>query len=137
MKNLFYSSYYLWVISRLLVIILFGYSLVEVAGAERHLNSIEFLVNFLFFIYLILNLVLCIKELQGHPKSKIIAIITGSFSITMSAIAIYLLMSFRTRYTEIAYMLAFWLLLLGLFDLCCIDNKKADTFTEEEDSNET
>jgi len=124
------------VVSRILLIVLFVFNLIEIAGSKERLSSFAFLVNFLFFIYLILNVVLCIKELKGQPKNNITAIITGVSSIVMSIIIFYLLTSFKTRNTGLGFILAFWLMLLGLFDIGCIDKATLNA-ANEEDINES
>lgn len=120
MIQFFSSSYYCWVVSRIILIVLSVVSLLQIFLNER-LRTAELIANLAFFVYVILLIIASIKELSGFKKRSLLNVITGyiSFLIGLTLMTLVVAFSYKIKVAiPLAALFCVWLLLLGLFDIC-------------------
>jgi uncharacterized membrane protein len=129
MRSFFYSSYYFWVVSRAVLILLGLISLVSIFSMGR-LNNIELLVNFSFIIYLIFHAIIFIREISKANQSRVLKIITGIYSIVVGLGIIIVITLFGSNKSSgndlIAFIFSSWIVLLGLFDFVILNKKEIE-----------
>jgi hypothetical protein len=120
MMNFFKSTYYFWVVSKIIFILLGTISVLQILTNER-LAKTEFLINIFFLFYISLMAITSIKELRGIQSKSILNIIVGSLSLLtgLALMITFILLGNERLQVDIILALLFslWIMLIGLSDL--------------------
>jgi len=120
MINFFKSTYYFWVVSKIIFILLGTISVLQILTTER-LGKTEFLINIFFLFYISLMAISSIKELRGIQSKSILNIIVGSLSLLtgLALMVTFIFLGNERLQVDIVLALLFslWIMLIGLSDL--------------------
>ena len=120
MMNFFKSTYYFWVVSKIIFILLGTISVLQILATER-LGKTEFLINIFFLFYISLMAISSIKELRGIQSKSILNIIVGSLSLLtgLALMVTFIFLGNERLQVDIVLALLFslWIMLIGLSDL--------------------
>ena len=120
MMNFFKSTYYFWVVSKIIFILLGTISVLQILTTER-LGKTEFLINIFFLFYISLMAISSIKELRGIQSKSILNIIVGSLSLLtgLALMVTFIFLGNERLQVDIVLALLFslWIMLIGLSDL--------------------
>lgn len=118
--NFFKSTYYFWVVSKIIFILLGTISVLQILTTER-LGKTEFLINIFFLFYISLMAITSFKELRGIQSKSILNIIVGSLSLLtgLALMITFILLGNERLQVDIILALLFslWIMLIGLSDL--------------------
>jgi len=118
--NFFKSTYYFWVVSKIIFILVGTISVLQILTTER-LGKTEFLINIFFLFYISLMAITSIKELRGIQSKSILNIIVGSLSLLtgLALMITFILLGNERLQVDIILALLFslWIMLIGLSDL--------------------
>jgi len=121
MTDFFKGTYYFWLVSKIIFIILGTISVLQILTTQQ-LPKAEFLINVAFIFYILLMTITAVKELKGIKSRSVLSIIVGSLSVlTGLALTItFVLLGNERLQVDIFLALLFsvWILLIGLSDLC-------------------
>lgn len=129
MKEFYLQTYWLWVVSKIILSLLLLISALSII-AEGGLQPLELLVNTLGVIEGILLLVTLLHDFSSNPdfNLNILKTITGfTLSLFGLALAIVLLSiskGSQSEFYSLGFPLAGWMLLVGIFDLHRINRHK-------------
>ena len=129
MRSFFNTTYYFWVVWRAVIVVLGMISLISIISIG-HLTNLEVIVNFSFFVYLILLSIIFVKEVRKAEQNRFMKIIAGVYSL-LAGIGIITVITIIGNDKSpamgfVGMLFSIWLLLLGVFDLL-IQQRKIDT----------
>lgn len=124
MKNMFTNSYWFWVISKLLLIVLLLVSTISMLGLER-LKTDELLMNLLGLIVAILLIITLFNDFSSTSKFGIVKMIAGGL-LFLLGIGLFVLLftvseGSRSNLYFLGFPFAIWMILIGIFDLLNIE----------------
>tara|TARA_R110000868_G_scaffold6454_3_gene36612 strand:+ start:7003 stop:7437 length:435 start_codon:yes stop_codon:yes gene_type:complete len=115
LKTFFRKTYYFWVISRLLYIVLFTIAIINLPN-EKSIPKIS--VKLFFAIYTLAIFLLSILEILKKDQPKFIRKFVGIVSILFGIFLNYLLIfEFNQRIVILAFTLTFWIILYGIWEI--------------------
>ncbi|HUH25622.1 MAG TPA: hypothetical protein VLY87_03280 [Flavobacterium sp.] len=126
MKEFYLKSYWFWLLSKSILIIMLLLSTLNILG-EGNLNTTEFSVNLLGLIEAFLLMATLSQDYFFLKKFYFLKTIAGGILI-LAGIALFIFLftvseGSQSAYYLLGYPLAVWLILIGIFDLLRI--KKA------------
>ena len=126
MKNLYKNSYWFWIISKIILIILLLLSTLSLL-ANGGLRINEILVNLLGFIEAILLIITLRYDFLSDLKSNYLKEIGGIILIIFGIVLFVVLLFFvpkgsRNNFFELGYPFSLWMILVGIFDFLKIRN---------------
>ena len=114
MKNFFRETIYLWIITRILLILFILYSLFSTYASPDPLTVGMLASNIIAVVYLIPMSVLCYHELNGSSLPFLMRSLTGGLS-WMQAFGLVLYILFFAHPLLLFFPL--WIFLFGLYDI--------------------
>lgn len=115
LKTFYQKTYYFWVITRLLYIIIFTIAILNLPN-ENNLPKI--FVKLLFGIYVLSIIFLSILEFLKKNQPKLIRQFVGIISILFGIFLNYLLIfEFNQNFVILAFLVTFWIILYGIWEI--------------------
>jgi hypothetical protein len=129
MKTIFIQSYWFWVISKIILIILLLISTLSILGAGR-LRAEEFALNLLGLIEAILLIITLFQDFSSNSNLNILKIITGIL-LTLFGIGLFIVLLTISKGGQsdlyfLGFPFAIWMILIGVFDLLRINKTSAN-----------
>ena len=128
MRSFFNTTYYFWVVWRAILIVLGMISLVSIISMGR-LNNMELLVNFSFFIYLILLSIIFVREVRKTEQNRTIKLIAGVYSLIAGiGLATSLFIVGNSKNPAMGFVglvFSVWLIMIGIFDIVMMRKEEA------------
>jgi hypothetical protein len=121
MKQFFQSTYYFWLITKLIFAIAGFISVIELLSKNR-IKPSEALLNYVAALYCILLVLDVIFSFIGNSY-KFLKYIIGFISIALGLIIFVVMLNVRVISVPVTLLFILWVILLGLFDLLQIKRK--------------
>jgi uncharacterized membrane protein len=120
MKDFFRQSYWFWVISKVIFVVMLFISVLSILGAGQ-LGAEETAINLLALVEALLLTVTLFGDFSATAKFGILKIITGVLLIVFGIGLLVVLLTVGKGSQSSVYMLGFpfaaWMVLMGLFDV--------------------
>lgn len=121
MKLFFKKTYYFWIVSRLLLIVLYTCTINFRNNPNYGIGNI--CVNILIIVMILLMVTLFLFDLLEKHAPKIIQLIPGIFNILFGSLLFYLVLQFiSTGFELLIQLIPIWIILYGIFEIT--NNKK-------------
>ena len=114
LKTFFRKTHYFWIISRVILIILF---LLVVVNQKFESKPSFGIVYGIIAVYVICMVYLSILEFTKKDAPKIIKIFTGGFSIFFGLVILYLLIFQFNGFVVLAFCVPIWLIIYGTWEI--------------------
>ncbi len=120
MTDFFKGTYYFWLVSKIIFIILGTISVLQILTTQQ-LPKTEFLINVAFVFYISLMTITTVKELRGIKSGTLLNTIVGALSVLigLALLVTFILLGNERLQVDIvlALLFSFWIILIGLSDL--------------------
>lgn len=120
MKKAFIQSYWLWITSKIILVIMVLISAINILGMKR-LTTDEVLVNTVCLIEALLLIVTLVDDFSPIPKFKTLKIVTGIILLLLGIGLFVVLLTIskggRSDIYFLGFPLAIWIMLIGLFEM--------------------
>jgi len=121
LRSFYQSTYYFWLTSRIIFILLFLISFFSIIS-EGNLKKPEILFNGAIAIYIVLLTVIAYNEISKSQSSAVLKIIVGLFSILFGLFLIGMLLFYQGATSSgglkiLGLTLGFWFFTLGVKDV--------------------
>lgn len=124
MKKIFTNSYWLWVISKIILIVLLLVSTLSMFGLER-LKTDELLICLLGLAEAVLLIITLFNDFSSTPKYQMVKMIAGGILVLLGIGLFVTLLTVSKGSRSDLYFLGFpfsiWMILIGIFDLLRIE----------------
>jgi uncharacterized membrane protein YhaH (DUF805 family) len=115
MRTFFRRTYYLWIVTRILVALAFVISIAGILLKGSLKDVDEVLINLFSLVYLITQIVLTVQELSQRTVSRWAEIFTGVFSIMLAIGLTYIFfMGYPSSHNWVMLILPVWLAIFGI-----------------------
>lgn len=129
MKSFFSSSYYFWLITRILFIIATIIS--SFSNLGENLTPLELIANLIILLYSFAMCYNTFLDFSIKEPIKTLKYFTGGISILIGAAIFILTFSVQVINLILALLFIIWVVLLGIFDLLLIRRKQKIEEIEE------
>lgn len=120
MTDFFKATYYFWLVSKIIFIILGTISVLQILTTQQ-LPKAEFLINVAFIFYISLMTITAVKELRGIKSGTLLNTTVGALSVLigLALLVTFILLGNERLQVDIvlALLFSFWIILIGLSDL--------------------
>lgn len=119
MKNLFTQSFWLWVVSKMLFIVVVFIAVVGVMGESNgRLSGLELGANMLLMVQAILMVITVVHDLSG--KANLLKVVSGVLMIIIGLSILVVLLTVSKGGRSEVYFFGFpftaWIVMIGIFD---------------------
>jgi hypothetical protein len=116
MRLFFKKTYYFWIVSRIILIILFACS-VNTFSHQKY-NTGRMLVDILLTITILLMIAICVFEYHKKKVPFIVKIVPGIFNIFFGLLLYYLVNFFMSQnFVFLAFCVPIWIITQGIFEI--------------------
>jgi hypothetical protein len=122
MKSFYQSSYYFWIIIKVIIALAGFISFIDNIS-NYQLSATELIANLLTFVYAVFLVVDVIISLNGNC-SKILKYTTGTLSLFIAVVFIGILATIGVISVTATVLVVTLFILVGLFDLLLVTKKK-------------
>ena len=129
MIYLYKESFYLWITLKIILLLFIIYNLFKMFSFSD-LNVLEITSICVQLLFIVLASIHLLHSVSDSKTNKTIRIITGIIEIPSGFFFIYLINNHATELILLGYIIGLIVILIGLFDLLCIER------TNEEDNEE-
>lgn len=116
MKHFFYQTFLFWVITKFLFAIAGLGSIYSLVTIDTGLQSFEFIANLIIVLYSILLGFSAYADIRSLKPNSGVRTISGAISIIIGVSIIVLIIMNITKNPPVAFLLALWLFLLGIYE---------------------
>ncbi len=129
MIYLYKESFYLWITLKIIFLFFIIYNLFKMFSVSD-LNVLEITSICVQLLFIVLASIHVLHSVSDSKTNKTIRIITGIIEIASGMFFIYLINNHATELILLGYIIGLIVILIGLFDLLCIER------TNKEDNEE-
>ena len=118
LKVFYRKTYYFWIGTRISIIILFSYVLINRPVAE---DVESFAARAVIGLYILSMIICSIYDFVKRKISKLAKYFVGFFSILCGLILIYIALSTATQKFSTIYVVAIWIIFYGIWEIININ----------------
>jgi hypothetical protein len=114
LKIFYRKTYYFWIVTRISIILLFSYVLINRPAAN---DFQSFAAQAIIALDILCMIICSIYDFVKRKVSKWVKYFIGSFSIIGGLILIYIVLSETNQKISTVYVVAIWLILYGIWEI--------------------
>ena len=114
LKIFYRKTYYFWIVTRISIILLFSYVLINRPAAN---DFQSFAAQAIIALDILCMIICSIYDFVKRKVSKWVKYFIGSFSIIGGLILIYIVLSEANQKISTVYAVAIWLILYGIWEI--------------------
>ena len=116
MKHFYHQTFLFWIITKFLLAIAGLGSMYSLFTLETGIQSFEFIANLVILMYCMLLGYSGYSDIRSLKPNPSIRTLTGAISVIIGMAIIALIVLNITRNGFVAFLLALWLFLLGIYE---------------------
>jgi hypothetical protein len=123
MKHFYHQTFLFWVITKFLLAIAGLGSVYSILTLHTGFQSFEFIANVVILLYCMLLGYSGYSDIRSLKPNPGIRTLTGTISVIVGVSVIALIFLNVTRNSAVAFLLAIWLFLLGIYEWMQVERK--------------